>query len=81
MYQWHPKLVGQGLSQHIQVRQKNFLRKNPPKQKLVKATPLAEPNIVVVNPVEQPEDLDFPHPADQLPDLPLIEPNQPISTK
>ena len=32
--------------------------------------------VVVIDPEEQPEDLDFPYPADQLPDLPLVEPDQ-----
>ena len=44
---------------------------------MVKTTPLLEQDIVVVlDPEEQPEDLDFPYPADQLPDLPLVEPDQ-----
>ena len=31
--------------------------------------------VVVIDPEEQPEDLDFPYPADQLPDLPLVQPD------
>ena len=32
--------------------------------------------VVVIDPEEQPEDLDFPYPADQLPDLSPVEPDQ-----
>ena len=39
---------------------KEISKKNPTKQKPVKITLPLGPNVVVVNPVEQPEDLDFP---------------------
>ena len=55
---------------------KEISKKNPTKQKPVKTTLPLEPNVVVANPAEQPEDLDFSYPADQLPDLPLVEPDQ-----
>ena len=51
--------------------------KDLPKKKLVKTTLPLEPNIVVIDPVEPPEELDVPYPPDQLPDLTLVEPDQP----
>ena len=50
--------------------------KDLPKKKLVKTILPLEPNILVINPVEQPKELDFPYPQDQLPDLPLVEQDQ-----
>ena len=80
MYQ-HPKLEGQGQSQNTNLGVKEISNKNPTKQKPVKTTLPLEPNVIVVNPAEQPEDLDFPYPADQLPDLPPVEPDlYPITT-
>ena len=44
---------------------------------MVKTTPsLGQDVVVVIDPKEEPEDLDFPYLADQLPDLPLVEPDQ-----
>ena len=60
-----------------QPKVKEISKKNPTKQKPVKTTLPLEPNIVVViDPEEQPEDLDFPYPTDQLQDLLLVEPDQ-----
>ena len=39
-------------------------------------SPLEQNVVVVIDLEEQPEDLDFPYPADQLPDLPPVEPDQ-----
>ena len=71
-----PKVGRPGSKSVYQSKVKEISKKNPTKQKPVKTTLPLEPNIVVVNPAEQPEDLDFPYPADQLPDLPLVEPDQ-----
>ena len=55
--------------------------KDFPKKKPVKTTLPIEPNTVVIDPVEPPEELDFPYPPDQLPDLPPLEPDQPNQTQ
>ena len=52
---------------------KDSAKKTPTKQKLVRPTPPLGQDVVVVI---DPEDQEFPLPADQLPDLPLIEPEQ-----
>ena len=52
---------------------KDSARKAPAKQKLVRPIPLVDQDVVVVI---DPEDQEFPLPPDQLPDLPLIEPDQ-----
>ena len=46
--------------------------KNPTKQKSVRPTSPLEQDVVVIDPENQ----EFPLPADQLPDLPLGEPEQ-----
>ena len=52
-------------------------KKNPTKWKSVKTTPLlGQDLVVIINPGEQPEDLDFPHLVDQLPDLSQVELDQ-----
>ena len=69
--------VGRPRSKSVyQPNVKEISKKNPSKQKPVKTTHPLEPNVVVVNPAEQPEDLDFPYPTDQLPGLPPVEPDQ-----
>ena len=70
--------VGRPRSKSVyQPKVKEVSKKNPTKQKSVKTTPPLEQNVVVViDPEEQLEDLDFPYPVDQLPDLPLVEPDQ-----
>ena len=52
---------------------KDSAKKTPTKQKSVKPTPPLGQDVVVVI---DPEDQEFPLPADQLPDLPLVEPEQ-----
>ena len=69
--------VGRPSSKSVYQPKVKELKKNPTKQKQVKTTPPLEQDIVVViDPEEQLKDLDFPHPADHLPDLPLVEPDQ-----
>ena len=48
-------------------------KKAPAKQKSVRPTPPLDQDVVVVI---DPKDQEFPLPADQLPDLPLVEPDQ-----
>ena len=63
--------VGRPRSKSIfQSKVKDSTKKNLVKQKSVKATPPLEQDVIVVI---DPEDQKFPHPADQLPDLPLVE--------
>ena len=69
--------VGRPRSKSIYQPKVKELKENPTKQKQIKTTPPLEQDIVVViDPEEQPKDLDFSHPADQLPDLPWVEPDQ-----
>ena len=75
MYQ-HPKLVGQGQNQYISLKQTNVLKKNPPKQNPMKATLPLEPKVIVVNPVDQPEEQVSLHPPNQPDQLPDIPPHQ-----
>ena len=58
--------VGRPRSKSVyQPKVKEVSKKNPAKQKLVKTTPpLGQNVVVVIDPEEQPEDLDFLHPAD-----------------
>ena len=66
---YHPQLIGQG-----QLPKKNLPRQNP-----TKVTPPLEPRVIVVNPVDQPEEQVLLHPPnqpDQLPDIHPIQPNQ-----
>ena len=57
---------------------KDSAKKTSTKQKLVRPTPpLGQDTVVVIDP----EDQKFPCPADQLPDLPLVEPEQVPNTK
>ena len=58
--------VGRPRSKSVyQPKVKEVSKKNPTKQKSVKTTPPLEQDIVVViDPEEQLEDLDIPHPAD-----------------
>ena len=54
-------------------------KKNLPKQNPVKVTPHLEPRVIVVNPVDQPEEqvpLNPPNQPNQLPDIPPNQPNQ-----
>ena len=51
----------------------NLAKKAPAKQKLVRPIPPLDQDVVVVI---DPDDQEFPLPADQLPDLPLVEPYQ-----
>ena len=70
--------VGRPRSKSVyQPKVKEVSKKNTTKQKSVKTTlPLEQNVVVVIDPEEQPKDLDFPYLADQLPDLPLVEPDQ-----
>ena len=53
--------VGRPRSKSVcQPKVKEISKKNPTKQKPGKTTLPLEPNVVVVNPAEQPVDLDFP---------------------
>ena len=64
--------VGRPRSKSVyQLKVKDLSKKKPVKTIL----PL-EPNIVVINPVEQLEELGFLYPPGQLPDLPPVEPDQ-----
>ena len=66
--------VGRPRSKSVfQSKVKDSTKKNLAKQKSVKATPPLEQDVKVVI---DPEDQEFPHPADQLPDLPLVELDQ-----
>ena len=66
--------VGRPRSKSVfQSKVKDSTKKNPTKKKPVKPTPPLEPYVVIVI---DPEDQEFPHAADQLPDLPLVEPDQ-----
>ena len=63
--------VGRPRSKSVfQSKVKDSTKKNLTKQKSVKATPLLEQDIIVVIDAE---DQEFPHTADQLPDIPLVE--------
>ena len=57
----------------FQSKVKDSTKKNLVKQKSVNTTPPLEQDIIVKI---DPEDQEFPHPADQLPDLPLVELDQ-----
>ena len=59
-----------------QTKTKEPPKKNPPKQNPTKATPPLEPKVVVVYPVDQPEEQVPLHPPNQPDQLPDIPPNQ-----
>ena len=76
MHQVPASKVGRPRSKSVYQPKVKELKKNPTKQKSVKTTPPLEQDIVVIDPEEQPEDQGFLHPADQLPDLPPVEPDK-----
>ena len=51
--------------------------KDLPKRKPARVTLPLELDVVVIDPVEPQEDLDFSYPPDRLPDLPLVDIDQP----
>ena len=66
--------VGRPRSKSVfQPKVKDATKKNPTEKKPEKPNPPLEPNVVIVI---DPEDQEFPHPADQPPDLPLVGPEQ-----